>query len=286
MSVTAEPARRPRRRGFQRRATKAVRRVLVALALYTVPYLYLAYMWLVYRTSRIESLGPDPALAREKYGRAVFALWHQEVFFVAYAFGKAHPDTLASQGDAGAVITRMLELCGYRVFRGGSSSSARRRTVGIVDEIVEHMRRTPGVIYGITTDGSKGPVYRMKRGAVQIAVETGAPVVVYKTWCKRFLQMPTWDRTIVPLPFSRITYVFSGPYWPNTALPEEQRFDALYAEVERALCGVTAYARRRVEGLPLPQDWIDQFPESVREEMARAEEPVLFRTERADPHGT
>jgi len=32
--------------------------------------------------------------------------------------------------------------------------------VGIVGEVVEHMRRTPGVIYGITTDGSKGPVYR------------------------------------------------------------------------------------------------------------------------------
>ena len=122
-----------------------------------------------------------------KYGRAVFALWHQEVFFVAYAFGKAHPDTLASQGDSGAIITRMLELSGYRVFRGGSSSGHQRRSVGIVDEIVEHMRRTPGVIYGITTDGSKGPVYRMKRGAVQIAVETGAPVVVYKTWCKRYL---------------------------------------------------------------------------------------------------
>lgn len=289
MSVTTEPTPLPRKRSARRRAKhalsraqrrvkKAMRRALMALGLYTVPYLYIAYMWLVYRTSRVESLGPDPGLARVKYGRAVFALWHQEVFFVAYAFGKAHPDTLASQGDSGAIITRMLELSGYRVFRGGSSSGDRRRSTGIVDEIVEHMRSTPGVIYGITTDGSKGPVYRMKRGAIQIAVETGAPVVVYKTWCKRFFHLPTWDRTIVPLPFSRITYVFSGPYWPNTTLPEDQRFDALYAEVERALCGVTAWARRRVEGLPLPQDWLDQFPESQREEMARAEEPVLFRT--------
>jgi lysophospholipid acyltransferase (LPLAT)-like uncharacterized protein len=285
MSAPAESSSVERKRSFQRRVKKMLRRALMALGLCTIPYLYVAYMWLVYRTSRVESLGPDPGLARVKYGRAVFALWHQEVFFVAYAFGKAHPDTLASQGDSGAIITRMLELSGYRVFRGGSSSSHRRRSVGIVDEIVEHMKRTPGVIYGITTDGSKGPVYRMKRGAVQIAVETGAPVVVYKTWCKRFFHLPTWDRTIVPLPFSRITYVFAGPYWPNTALPEEQRFDVLYAEVERALCAVTAYARRRVEGLPLPQEWIDQFPESVRADMARAEEPVFFRPVGADRVG-
>ena len=285
MSTTASPP-VERKRSLQRRTKKALRRALMALGLFTVPYLYVAYMWLVYRTSRIETLGPDPGTARRMFGRGMFALWHQEVFFVAYAFGKARPDTLASKGDSGAIITRMLELSGYRVFRGGSSSGDQRRTAGVVDEIVEHMRRTPGVIYGITTDGSKGPVYRMKRGAVQIAVETGAPVVVYKTWCKRFLHLPTWDRTIVPLPFSRITYVFSGPYWPDTALPEAQRFDALYAEVERALCAVTAYARRRVEGLPLPQDWIDQFPASARAEMARAEEPVFFRPVGLDRVGT
>ena len=278
MSVTAEPAPLPRKRSFQRRVKKALRRALMALGLYTVPYLYVAYMWLVYRTSRVETLGPHPGIARRDYGRAVFALWHQEVFFVAYGFGEYRPDTLASQGDAGAIITRMLELCGYNVFRGGSSSGEQRRSVGVVDDLVEHMQRTPGVIYGITTDGSKGPVHRMKRGAVQIAATTGAPVVVFKTWCKRHFLLPTWDRTMIPLPFNRISYVFAGPYWPQAELPEAERFDALFEEVERGLCAVSAWARRRVEGLPLPQDWIDSFPESVRAEMSCAEEPVLFRT--------
>jgi lysophospholipid acyltransferase (LPLAT)-like uncharacterized protein len=277
MSVTAEPAPLPRRRGFQRRVKKALRRVLMALALYTIPYIYLAYMWFVYRTSRVETLGPDPVLGRKLYGRVIYALWHQEVFFVAYGFGAARPDTLASQGDAGAVITRMLELCGYNVFRGGSSSGERRRTVGVIDDLVEHMQKKSEVVYGLTVDGSKGPVHRMKRGAVQISAITGAPVVVYKTWCKRYLLMPTWDRTMIPLPFNHIVYVFSGPYRPRPELPEAERYDALYAEVERGLCSVSAWARRRIEGLPLPQDWIDTFPESVREEMARAEEPVLFR---------
>ena len=286
MSVTAEPAPRPRKRGLQRRVSKALRRALMALALYTIPYLYLAYMWFVYRTSRVETLGPHPVLGRQLYGRVIYALWHQEVFFVAYGFGAARPDTLASQGDAGAVITRMLQLCGYNVFRGGSSSGDRRRTVGVIDDLVEHLQKASEAVYGITVDGSKGPVHRMKRGAVQISATTGVPVVVYKTWCKRFFHLPTWDRTIVPLPFSRITYVFAGPYWPDTALPEPQRFDALYTEVERALCGVTAYARRRVEGLPLPQEWIDQFPEAWREEMACAEEPVFFGPVGAEPVGS
>src|SRR5688572_27944224 len=253
MSVTAEPAPRPRKRGFQRRVSKALRRALMALALYTIPYLYLAYMWFVYRTSRVETLGPHPVLGRRLYGRVIYALWHQEVFFVAYGFGAARPDTLASQGDAGAVITRMLELCGYNVFRGGSSSGDRRRTVGVIDDLVEHLEKASEAVYGITVDGSKGPVHRMKRGAVQISTTTGVPVVVYKTWCKRYLLKPTWDRTMIPLPFNHIVYVFAGPYLPQAELPEAERYDAIYAEVERGLCAVSAWARRRIEGLPLPQ---------------------------------
>jgi hypothetical protein len=276
MSATAEPAPQERKRSFQRRAKKALRRALMALGLYTVPYLYVAYMWLVYRTSRVEQFGPHPGLARQEFGRAVIACWHDDVFFVAYAFGKYHPDTLASQGDAGAIITRMLEVCGFNVFRGGSSSGDQRRSTAVVREMVDHMRSQPGVVYGITTDGSKGPVYRMKKGAVQIAIACDAPMIVEKTWCKRYFQLPTWDRTIVPLPFNHIVHYFWGPIWARRNLPKAERFDALYRDALRALCAVSAHARQRVEGLPLPQEWIDLFPEEEREEMARAEEPTPF----------
>ena len=285
MSATAEHAPAERRRSYRRRARKALRRALMAIGLYTIPYLYVAYMWLVYHTSRVEEIGPNPAIARREFGRAVFALWHDEVFFVAYSFGKYHPDTLASHGDAGSIIARMLEVCHFNVFRGGSSSGDQRRSVGVIHDMVEHMQQQPGVVYGITTDGSKGPVYRMKRGAVQIALESGAPVIVEKTWCKRYFQLPTWDRTLVPLPFNHIAHVFSGPLWPRTDLPAAERFDALYSEVERQLCRAAAYARRLTEGLPLPRDWIDRFPEAVREEMARAEQPVFFLSDEADRRG-
>ncbi len=282
MSSRAEPAALERKRSVQRRVKKAVRRVLMAIGLATVPYLYVAYMWFVYRTSRVEELGPSPGVARRWIGRGVFALWHDEVFFVAYSFGKYHPEALASQGDSGSIITRMLEVCGYQVFRGGSSSGDQRRSAAIVRDMVSRMKSHPGVIYGLTTDGSKGPIYRMKKGAAHIAAKGGAPVFVLKSWCKRYVQLPTWDRTLVPLPFNHIVHVYKGPIWPRADVPEDDRFGAFCQDVERELWRVSAYARRRVEGQPPPREWIDQFPEPARELMARAEDPApLFM-----PHGT
>jgi lysophospholipid acyltransferase (LPLAT)-like uncharacterized protein len=277
MSASADSARQPRKTSLQRRVKKALRRVLVAVGIHTIPYLYVAYMWLVYRTSRVETLGPHPHRMRQMLGQGIYALWHDEVFFVAYSFKDYRGHTLASEGDAGAIITRMLELCNYTVFRGGSTSKRRRRgSTELVRAMIEHMKAEPAVIYGITTDGSTGPIYRMKDGAVRIAIGAGAPLGVVKTWCKRYVQLPTWDRTLVPLPFNHIVHVFSGPIVPSEYSSTQEGFEALRDEVERQLCRVSAYARRLTEGLPLPRDWIDLFPEHVREEMARAEEPVLF----------
>jgi lysophospholipid acyltransferase (LPLAT)-like uncharacterized protein len=287
MSATAEPAPLPRKRSLRRRVVKALRRALMGLGLATVPYLYLAYMWLVYRTSRVEVLGPNPAIVRREFGRGVFPIWHDEVFFVAYSFGKYEPDTLASHGDSGSIIARMLELCGFRVFRGGSSTGDQRRSVSVLRELIAHMKAEPGVLYGITTDGSKGPLYRMKKGAVVIAVETGAPLIVEKTWCRRYLRLPTWDRTLVPLPFNHIVHAFAGPIWASGdegRAPE--KFEALCREVERALCLVSAFARRRAEAKPSPRAWIDRFPEHAREEMARVADLELFVSSGADRVGT
>lgn len=280
MAASAEPARPKRQRTVQRRIRKELRRALMKLGLYTIPYLYVAYMWLVYRTSRVEELGYRPDLVRAERGRGVYAIWHDEVFFVAWSFGKYRPDTLASAGDSGEIIARMLRLCGFNVFRGGSSSSRSRRSVTVVRDMIDHMKTRPDVLYGITTDGSKGPVYRMKRGAVTIAVGAGSELFVEKTWCRRYFQLPTWDRTLVPLPFNHIVHVYAGPIVPPPDSGDPERFEALAGEVERLLCRVSAYARRLVEGRPPPKAWIDLFPEEHRAEMARAETPELFLCER------
>ncbi len=274
------PVPEKRKRSTERRIRKELRRVLMKIGVYTVPYLYIAYIWFVYKTSRVEELGYRPDLVRAERGSGVYAIWHDEVFFVAWSFGKYTPDTLASAGDSGEMITRMLQLCGFNVFRGGSSSSRSRRSAAVVRDMIDHMKSKEGILYGITTDGSKGPVYRMKKGAATIAVNTGSELFVEKTWCKRYLTLPTWDRTLIPLPFNHVVHVYAGPIVPKPDAATDEGFQALCDEVEHLLCRVTAFARARAEGMPLPEDWLAKFPERYQAEMARAERPELFLCER------
>jgi len=220
---------RTRRGGPLRRARKALRGVLVpplvALGNAVVPRLYMLYMRFVYATSRIR-VNDYPRLhdvIRERDG-AVGLLWHEEVFTVAYGYHHLgfRPHTLASLGRIGELITRLLLLCGFVVFRGGSSSKETRRRADVLSQMVEHMRANREVIYGITVDGSQGPPFRMKRGGVVIARECGRPVILSRTWYRRCLRMPTWDRTAIPLPFNEIAYYLAGPY----DVPEEARSES------------------------------------------------------------
>jgi lysophospholipid acyltransferase (LPLAT)-like uncharacterized protein len=185
----------------------------------------MGYMRLVWITSRVEphNFGELERISVE-YNGAVALLWHEEVLTVAYGYYylglRGH--TLASVGDAGELIARMLRRCNYVVFRGGSTSGQARRREGILQEMIDHMHTHDEVIYGITVDGSKGPRYRMKHGGIVIARECQKPVVLVRTWYKRCLRLPTWDRMAVPLPFNRIGYYLKGPY----PVPESARTEA------------------------------------------------------------
>jgi lysophospholipid acyltransferase (LPLAT)-like uncharacterized protein len=263
------PASAPRRSRPIRRLRKAVARVLVAIAVAIVPRLYVAYMRFVWATSRVEILGCNPHDVRAHYGKQVILLWHEEVFFVAWAFRQFRPSTLASRGDFGELVTRMLELCDFEVFRGGSSSGRSRRSPQIVRDLAEHMSSKPGVLYGITVDGSNGPRYRAKPGAAKIAALCRAPVLVEKTWCRRSLRLPTWDRTIVPLPFNHVVHVFAGPYLPPADVDQPRAFKEFARSIERELWRLTRSVIARMEG---PEAIPSEIPE-----VAEAGEVVLVR---------
>jgi lysophospholipid acyltransferase (LPLAT)-like uncharacterized protein len=210
MGLTDDPS---KRKPISKRVRRWLAAAAVRFAAMVLPRLYVAYMWLVETTSRKEDalLGDLLLGSVERYDRAIAVLWHQEVFSVAYNYRRFHGHTLASVSDFGQVITKMLTLCNFTVFRGGSGSKSRRTSV--LPALIDHMNSNPRVIYGLTVDGSRGPVYRVKPGCVAIARACRAPIVVVRTWYKRGITLPTWDRSQIPLPFNRKLTLAVGPYW-------------------------------------------------------------------------
>jgi len=233
---------------------------LVQLAKCTVPYLYFAYFWFVWATSKvIDRTSPfDEELGEDKRG-FVAALWHQEVLCVPWVYGRLHPHTIASVGDSGDVITRLLELCGYTVFRGGSSKRKSRRKK-VLEEFIQHLKKADRPVVGITVDGSSGPAFRMKTGAIVMAMGIQAPVFVVRTWCKRRILLRTWDRMMLPLPFNKIVILAEGPYPLPENLDQKEVFEQFHRFVENQLLATT-YKCFSMLDHPVDERLLANFPE-------------------------
>jgi lysophospholipid acyltransferase (LPLAT)-like uncharacterized protein len=243
---------------------------LVGVLAVVIPVLYKAYCWFVWKTSRVDDdMIPRLKELLHRHGRVVGFLWHEEVFTVAYAYREAHGHTLASAGNFGRIITHMLEACNYVVFRGGSSAgSARRRKV--LPLMLRHMRvESRPIVYGITCDGSNGPVYQMKAGGLLLAKACRTPIVIVRTWYSRRLQLPTWDRTGIPLPFNRIRMRCVGPYWIDPAGGRGELV-AVGRHIQAELLDLCALSYREADGPAagdgaqpgFPEGWTPRWPRS------------------------
>jgi len=180
-----------------------------------LPPVYHAYMWLVAATSKIHRADIDAVFDRANVDvNVALATLHQDVFVAPFLFRDRAILTLASVGDAGDVITAMLERFGFQVVRGGTSSRGSRRTTGVVRDMIERARDTPpgrGMITAFTPDGSRGPAGAVRGGVALLAVQLDAELYCMKTHASRALYLNTWDRTMIPLPFGEIRVYVDGP---------------------------------------------------------------------------
>ena len=84
----------------------------------------------------------------------------------------------------------------------------------------------------------------MKPGALMIAYKCEKPIVFVRTWAKRNLHLPTWDRMAVPLPFNHIRQYLWGPFFVPEDAGDPAVFEAFRIELENQLVQLAEESRR------------------------------------------
>jgi hypothetical protein len=204
------------------------------LILAVAPRVVWALLWLVGRTWRFEIIaeeGATPLPYGEGAGAEIFCFWHQCVLPCTFYYRRTGATIIVSRSYDGELITRILELFGFRTTRGSSTRGAREGLVGL-KQVIESGR--PAIF---TADGPRGPIYRTKMGPIKLAHITGARIGAFHLEPERAWTMHSWDRFLVPKPFTRI--VVSWARWTTvpTDLAEdqfEQKREELNDAIERA----------------------------------------------------
>lgn len=201
------------------------------LTLMVVPRLVWLLLQSIGRTWRFEVLaepGVTPAFHGFTPGREIYCFWHQCVLACAFYYRSTQATILISQSFDGELITRTLELFGYRAVRGSSSRGGREGMVGLWRVLDGG---TPAIF---TADGPRGPIYKSKAGAIKLAQVTGAPIGAFHLEPEKAWVAKSWDRFQVPKPFTRIA-VSWGPWTRVPADAAQKVLDEKREEVDNAL---------------------------------------------------
>ena len=164
----------------------------------------------------------------------IYALWHDTISTIPpvwrnHVGGHRRAVVLTSASKDGAVLEAAMGVFGIGAVRG---SSSRRAVAGLIG-LRQAMRA--GSDTCITPDGPKGPRHICQPGIIKLAQTTGAPIIPIRTGFTSSRRLKTWDRFIVPLPFSTVRVSFGKPM-TIAADTDEAGFEAVRKALEVELC--------------------------------------------------
>jgi lysophospholipid acyltransferase (LPLAT)-like uncharacterized protein len=237
--AAAEPEKTASPPARRRRPWRApLLRLLTAAA----PVLISGALRLLAWTVRIRYVNVEELFGRWQRGEQMIgAFWHNRAVMMPVANRSRKLCIMNSQSRDGEIATRALARWGIRSVRG----SATRGGVGGFLQLVRAYR--DGCDLAVVPDGPRGPRCVVKAGVIHLARATGAPIFPVTYAATRRRQLRSWDRLIIPLPFSRIVYVAGEPLQvPRHATDTE--VETLRQELEARLNRITEQAEAMVNG--------------------------------------
>ncbi len=176
------------------------------------------YLALALRTNRWSIEGQEHFIPHAAGQPAVFAFWHEYLPLAPMlpALGRRQAVyrrtgvyVLVSRHRDGRFIGALVRRFGVDSIYGSSSKRGESKG-GAASLRIMLATLARGDMIAIAPDGPRGPRRQAAPGVAQLAALAGVPILPCAACTTRRIQLNTWDRMPIPLPFGRAVMVF-GP---------------------------------------------------------------------------
>jgi lysophospholipid acyltransferase (LPLAT)-like uncharacterized protein len=167
----------------------------------------------------------------------IIAFWHGHLLLMTNAYRGRRISVLSSQSKDGELMARALARLGIETSRGSTSRGGMGAMRSLLRRVAE------GFDLAFTPDGPRGPIYEVQPGVIMAAASTGLPIQPVALAATRARQLRSWDRFLVPLPFSTVHFVYGEPL----LVDRRGDLDEAAAELKRRLDGAAATAAALAE---------------------------------------
>jgi lysophospholipid acyltransferase (LPLAT)-like uncharacterized protein len=125
---------------------------------------------------------------------------------VSYLYKGWGGAVLVSKSKDGEIMTQVLKRQGHETVRGSTSRHGVQAMAKLIKALKADIR--PGVV---VPDGPRGPRFRVQPGVITLAQKTGYPIVPISYSANKLKVFASWDRFILPYPFSKGRVIYGTP---------------------------------------------------------------------------
>ena len=118
----------------------------------------------------------------------------------------------------GSLIASTLNMLGIRSLRGSSSKGAKQ----VLLQAFKSIKSGEEVL--ITPDGPRGPRHHMSDGAIGIALKSKLPIFVMNYRAEKYWQLNSWDRFVIPKPFTKVDFYLQSISLEGMELDEAKEY--------------------------------------------------------------
>jgi lysophospholipid acyltransferase (LPLAT)-like uncharacterized protein len=206
--------------------------------LFLVSHLGAMLILLLGRTWRLSWVGQETveaARAKTGNGSVIYAFWHGRMLALCYSHRKQNIHIMVSEHRDGEMIAQTVQLLGFVPVRGSTTRGGLKALFRIAE------RATAGNDVAITPDGPKGPSCYVQPGVITLAQRTGMPIIPVANGASFKKNLSSWDRYLIPLPFSRVVIQLGSPIYVPKVISEED-LEQKRLQVEGAITALTQQA--------------------------------------------
>jgi lysophospholipid acyltransferase (LPLAT)-like uncharacterized protein len=154
--------------------------------------------------------------------QSIVVCWHGELLMSPQAYRYFHKKQLASgiisRHFDGEMIARVLMYFSIAPLRGSSSRGAKQ----VLLEAFRALKKGDDLL--VTPDGPRGPRHSISDGAIALAHKAKAPVLTVNYIPKAYWQLGSWDKFVIPKPFTTIDFYLENVSLEGMELDEARKF--------------------------------------------------------------
>jgi lysophospholipid acyltransferase (LPLAT)-like uncharacterized protein len=179
--------------------------------------------------------------AQETVGQRPLVLnfWHAGIIPATYLFRKCGIRVMSSNSYDGEYMGRIIHKFGFVAVKGSSSRNAVRALLGLRRALKQ------GWSVAFSIDGPRGPRYQVKPGPVTLARSSSVPLSTFHIAVESAWVLNTWDRLIIPKPFSRVLIRF-GKLIPVPEGASDAELERYQQELQDSLDRICKFAEENV----------------------------------------